>query len=159
MSAELERLAAEFEKFQAKIKQAELTFSGVGDMRERLTELEAVATSQDRTVRVIAGAGGSVKDIQLTPDAVRQPAPALAATIMATLREAVADAVRQQAGIVDETVGGAFGINTTEQVRRAQAEALGTAPDDLTSHHDVAAPPPRQRPDDDDDFSHDSIYR
>lgn len=93
MSAELERLAAEFEKFQARIKQAERTFGGVGDMRERLAELEAVATSPDRCVRVVAGAGGAVKDVQLTPDAMRLPSTTLAATIMSTLRAAGGPAV------------------------------------------------------------------
>lgn len=161
MSADLERLAAEFEKFQAKIKQAELKFSGVGDMQERLGQLEAAATSPDRTVRVVAGAGGAVLDLQLTPDAVRQPAPQLAATIMATLRQAVAEAVRMQAGIVDDSMGGAFGINLSDQVKQAQAEALGTASEALTSHHSQQAPKAQQRPvkrDDDDYFDDYSVY-
>jgi hypothetical protein len=68
-----------------------------------------------------------VTDIQLTPDAMRQAAPALAATIMETLRTAVAEAVRRQASIVDESVGAAFGLNTVDQVGQAQAGALGTA--------------------------------
>ena len=155
MSAEIERLAAEFEKFQAKIRQAEVRFSGVGEMQGRLAELEVVATSPDRAVRVVAGPGGAVKDIQLGADAMRRPAQALAATIMATLREAVAEAVRQQAGIVDETVGGAFGVSTGEQVRQAQAEALGTAVDELTSHHGTAERAPAQPDDHDQDFDQD----
>lgn len=161
MSADVERLAAEFEKFQSKVKQAELTFSGVGEMQDQLAQLEVVATSRDRTVRVVAGAGGAVTDIQLTQDAVLQPAPALAATIMATLREAVAEAVRRQADIVDDAVGVAFGLNTTDQVRQAQAEALGTAVDELSSHHSEPATPPSRsaEPDHDDDFSQDTIYR
>ncbi|MCO1581886.1 YbaB/EbfC family nucleoid-associated protein [Crossiella sp. SN42] len=160
MSADLERLAAEFEKFQAKIKQAEVKFSGVGDMQERLGQLQAAAVSPDRTVRVVAGAGGTVLDLQLTPDAVRQPAPQLAATIMATLRQAVAEAVRMQAGIVDETVGEAFGLNTTDQVKAAQAEALGTATQELTSHHSQQAPAPKRpvKRDDDDYFDGYSVY-
>lgn len=160
MSADLERLAAEFERFQAKIKQAEVKFAGVGEMQDRLTQLEAVATSADRSVRVVAGAGGAVTDLQLTPEALRQPAPALAATIMKTLREAVAEAVRRQAGIVDETVGDAFGVNTSEQVRQAQEEALKTAVDGLAPQ--PVEPPARSRrpitPDEDDDFSQRTVY-
>jgi class 3 adenylate cyclase len=156
----LERLAAEFERFQAKIKQAEVKFAGVGEMQDRLTQLEAVATSPDRTVRVVAGAGGAVMDVQLTPDALRQPAPALAATIMSTLREAVAEAVRRQAGIVDETVGDAFGVGTAEQVRQAQAEALKTAVDSVSPQTREPSAPPRRptRSDEDDDFSERTIY-
>ncbi|TCO62935.1 YbaB/EbfC family nucleoid-associated protein [Actinocrispum wychmicini] len=155
MSADVERLAAEFAKFQSKIQDAELRFSGVGEMQDQVARLEVVATSSDRTVRVVAGAGGAVTDIQLTPDAVRQPAPALAATIMATLREAVAEAVRRQADIVDEAVGAGFGLNTADQVRQAQVEALGTAVDELPSH----SKPDRSARSDDDDFSQDTIYR
>ncbi|HEX6358371.1 YbaB/EbfC family nucleoid-associated protein [Actinophytocola sp.] len=155
MSAELERLAAEFEKFRSRITQAERKFGGIGDMREKLAELEVVATSPDRSVRVVAAAGGAVKDIQLTPDAMRLPSTALSATIMATLREAVAEAVRRQAGIVDDTVGGALGASTVDQVRQAQAQALGTTVDEAPSHQ----PEPRRRPArDDDDYSEDSIY-
>jgi hypothetical protein len=35
VSADVERLAAEFENFQARIKQAEVKFGGLGEMRER----------------------------------------------------------------------------------------------------------------------------
>lgn len=156
MSAELERLTAEFEKFQARIKQAEVKFSGLDEMRERLGQLEAVATSPDRTVRVVAGAGGTVTDLQLTPEAMRKPAPALAALIMTTMRTAVAEAARRQAGIVDETVGGAFGLDTTDQVKQAQAEALRIA--ELSPQ--VTPPPERPaRPKDEDDFSQNTVYR
>lgn len=158
MSAELERLAAEFEKFQAKIKQAERTFGGVGEMRERMAELEVVATSPDRSVRVVAGAGGAVTDIQLTPDAMRLPSTTLSETIMATLRTAVAEAVRRQAGIVDDTIGGTLGASTTDQVRQAQAAALGTVRDDPPSHPGEPSPPRRAARSDDDDFSDQSIY-
>jgi DNA-binding protein YbaB len=158
VSAELERLAAEFEKFQTRIAQAERKFGGIDDMRERLAELEVVATSPDRSVRVVAAAGGAVKDIQLTPDAMRLPSTTLSTTIMATLREAVAEAVRRQAGIVDDTVGGALGAGTVDQVRQAQAQALGTAVDEPPSHQ-PEPPAPRRRPGrDDDDYSEDSIY-
>ena len=156
MSADLERLAAEFEKFQAKIKQAEVKFSGVGELGDQLARLEVVTTSPDRSVRVVAGAGGTVLDLQLTPEAMRQQASTLAATIMTTLRTAVAEAVRRQAGIVDETVGDAFGLNTVDRVRQAQAEALRTSDE---AHHARPAPPNRPARSDDDDFSQKTIYR
>ena len=158
MSAELERLAAEFEKFQTRLKQAEVRFSGVGEMRDQLERLEAVATSPDRTVRVVAGAGGMVKDLQLTPEAMRKPAPALAAMIMTTMRTAVAEAARRQAGIVDETVVGAFGLSTTDQVRQAQSEALGSAAAELTPEPEPPSRAPGRRKDED-DFSQNTIYR
>ncbi len=160
MSFELERLAAEFEKFQTRIQQAEARFGGVAGMQDRISRLEASVTSPDRTVRVVAGAGGAVKDIELTPAALRQPAPALAATIMSTLRAAVAEAVRLQAGIVTETVGGDLGAGLADQVKQAQREALADAVDELSAHHDAAAAPPPKpsAPRDEDDFSQNSVY-
>jgi class 3 adenylate cyclase len=97
-----------------------------------------------------------VMDLQLDNEAMRQPAPALAATIMTTLREAVAEAVRRQAGIVDDSFGDAFGVDTADHVRQAQAEAFGTAEDDHASHQSEPARRPRR--DDDDDFSENTIY-
>jgi class 3 adenylate cyclase len=107
-------------------------------------------------VRVVAGAGGTVTDLQLSPEAMRKPAPALAAMIMTTMRTAIAEAVRRQAGIVDETVGGAFGLNTTDRVKQAQAEALRTA-----EPSSEATPPSKRpaRPKDEDDFSQNTVYR
>jgi DNA-binding protein YbaB len=184
VSAEMELLIAEFEKFQSKVKQAELKFADVGRMQEELARLEAVATSPDRSVRVTVGPGGAVKDIQLGPDAMRQQPGALAATIMSTLQAAVVAAARREAQVVDNTVGSAFGVNTTEQVLQAQATALGTTVEELTSQQGATAPhvpltppappapfrpvappaaQPSQRPnrpaqDGDDDFSQGSIY-
>lgn len=139
----MERLVAEFDKFQARLRQAEVTFGGVGDMQDQLAQLAVVATSPDRNVRVVAGAGGTVTDIRLTADALRQPAPALAATIMSTLREAVAESARRQAAIVDETVGAALGVTVSDQVQQAQDA------------------PPRQprQPDEEDDHNEDSVFR
>ena len=104
-------------------------------------------------MRVVAGAGGAVQDVQLTPEAMRLPSTTLSATIMATLREAVAEAVRRQAGIVEETVGGALGASTTEQVRVAQSAALGTDHGEPSSQDR-----PRRTVADDDEFGDDSIY-
>jgi DNA-binding protein YbaB len=157
VSAELERLAAEFEKFQTRIKQAERTFGDVGEMQARLADLTAVATSPDRSVRVVAGAGGAVQDVQLTPEAMRLPSTTLSALIMSTLRAAVAEAVRKQAGIVDETVGGDLGAATTEQVRVAQAAASGTEPG-TDRPGPSSQDRPRRNPGGDDDFGDDSIY-
>lgn len=160
MSAEFEQLVAEFEKFQSKIKQAETQFAKVGEMQGELAELESVATSPDRSVTVVAGPGGSVKDIRLSPEALRQQPQQLAAAILSTLHTAVADAARKQAGIVDAQFGGAFHLNVEEQVLEAQAEALGTTADDLRSQ--MSEEPPRnpaRRPRNEDDFSEETVLR
>lgn len=155
MSAQMEQLLAQFETFQAKVKEAEARFAGVGDMQEQIAQLETAVTSPDGTVTVIAGAAGTVTDIRLAAGAMHLEAGRLSATIMTTLREAVAEAVRKQAGIVDEAFGDAFGVNTAEQVRQAQAEASGTAEERPASQHQSRKPTPR----DDDYFDQGSILR
>ncbi|MCT2582224.1 YbaB/EbfC family nucleoid-associated protein [Actinophytocola gossypii] len=157
MSAHMEQLIAEFEKFGARIRQAEARFAGVSDLGERVAEVESVATSPDRGVTVVAGAGGMVTDIRLAPEALRLGSAELSATIMATLRQAVAGAARQQAGIVDEAFGGAFNVDASEHVRQAQAAAFGTWEGDLASQDETSS----RRPPDasgDDDFDQDTIF-
>ena len=162
MSAEFEQLVAEFEKFQSKIKKAETQFAKVGEMQEELAELESVAASPDRSVTVVAGPGGSVKDIRLSPEALRQQPQQLAASILSTMHTAVADAARKQAGIVDAQFGAAFHLNVEEQVLEAQAEALGTTSDDLRSQMSEEPPqdtarPAGRRPRVEGDFSEESV--
>ncbi|MFI9450965.1 YbaB/EbfC family nucleoid-associated protein [Amycolatopsis sp. NPDC052450] len=160
MSAEFEQLVAEFEKFQSKIKQAETQFAKVGEMQSELAELESVATSPDRSVTVVAGPGGSVKDIRLSPEALRQQPQQLGAAILSTLHTAVADAARKQAGIVDAQFGGTFHTNVEEQVLEAQAEAWGTTTDDLRSQMSEEPPPgTARRPRNEDDFSEETVLR
>ncbi len=160
VSEEMDRLVAEFEKFQTKLKQAEAQFAKVGDMQEELNALEAQVTSPDRSVTVVAGPSGSVKDLRLSPDAFRQQPDQLAATILATLHQAVAESARKQAGIVDEHVGTAFGLNVSEQVLEAQAAGMGTTVEELESNLPEAQP---QRPAapvrDEEDFANNNLLR
>ncbi|QYN24844.1 YbaB/EbfC family nucleoid-associated protein [Amycolatopsis sp. DSM 110486] len=157
MSAEMDRLVAEFEKFQSKIKQAEANFAKVGDLQDEVVALEATAMSPDRAVTVVAGPGGSVKDIRLTAEALRQQPQQLATTILSTLHRAVADAAVQQAGIVDAHVGAAFGLDVSGQVLEAQAEAMGTTAEELKSKASEAQPAPRRLSDE--DLEHGDILR
>lgn len=161
MSAEFEQLVAQFEQFQSKIKNLDEQFANIGDMQAELGTLEARATSTDRSVTVVAGPGGSVKDIQFTEDALKQRPQALAATVMSTLQEAVADAARQQAGVVDQHMGAATGLNTTDQVLETQAEVLGTTVQELRERMEQGSPPPRQTPEDErhEDYSQQSFLQ
>ena len=109
MSAHMDQLIAEFERFGARIRQAEARFADVSEMGERVARVESVATSPDRNVTVVAGAGGMVTDIRLAPGALRLGAAELSATIMTVLRDAVAGAARQQAEVVGEVFGDTLG--------------------------------------------------
>lgn len=154
----MDRLVAEFDKFQTKLKQAEAQFAKVGDMQEELNALEAEVMSPDRAVTVVAGPSGSIKDLRLTPDALRQQPDQLASTILATLHQAVAESARKQAGIVDEHVGTAFGLNVSEQVLEAQAAGLGTTVEELESNLPEAQPQASPAGDDE-DFANNDLLR
>ncbi|MFE3175508.1 YbaB/EbfC family nucleoid-associated protein [Amycolatopsis sp. NPDC059090] len=159
MSAEMERLVAEFDKFQTKLKQAEAQFAKVGDMQEELNALEAEVMSPDRAVTVVAGPSGSIKDLRLTPDALRQQPDQLATSILATLHQAVAESARKQAGIVDEHVGTAFGLNVSDQVLEAQAAGLGTTVEELESNLPEEQPRQAAPARDDEDFANNDLLR
>ncbi|GAA1329532.1 YbaB/EbfC family nucleoid-associated protein [Saccharothrix algeriensis] len=98
-------------------------------MQRELAAMEVVASSPDRAVTVVAGPSGSIKDIRLADHAVRRPPQALAAALMATLRQAVAEAARRQAGIVENALGD--DMRLTDQVLETQAQLFGVTPQEL----------------------------
>ncbi|MEV6244228.1 YbaB/EbfC family nucleoid-associated protein [Lentzea sp. NPDC051838] len=104
-------------------------FANVGEMQQQLTELEAVATSADRAVTVVAGPSGSIKAIRLTDLAMRRPPHALAAELMSTLQQAVAEAARRQAGIVEGAIGD--DMKLSDQVLETQSQLFGMSKEDL----------------------------
>ncbi|ONI82230.1 hypothetical protein ALI22I_39545 [Saccharothrix sp. ALI-22-I] len=146
MSAEFDQLVAQFEQFQAKIQRVDGQFAGIGEMQQELAALEVVATSPDRAVTVVAGPSGAIKDIRLTDQAMRRPPQALAAALMATLRQAVAEAARRQAGIVENALGD--DMHLTDQVLETQAQLFGVTPQELRAMTEQGAPPqaPPQAP-------------
>ncbi len=155
MSAHMDQLIAQFQNFQTKLRQAETRFAGVGDMQERIAQVETTASSPSGEVTVVAGAGGTVTDLRLTAGAMHLEAGQLSAMIMKTLRQAVAGAVQQQAGIVDDAFGDTLGTTTSEQVRQAQAEAFGTPEEEPASQQQQppsSRPARRRGPRDDDDY-------
>lgn len=146
MSAEFDQLVAQFERFQSQMKRVDQQFANIGDMQQRLTELEAVATSSDRAVTVVAGPSGSIKDIRLTDQAMRRPPHALAAELMTTLQKAVAEAARRQAGIVEGALGD--DMHLKDQVLETQAQLFGMSKEDLrrATEEEVQAPAPQRPP-------------
>lgn len=147
MSAEFDQLVAQFEQFQSKLKRVDEQFANVGQMQQELAELEAVATSPDRSVTVVAGPSGVIKDIRLTDLAMRRSPQALSAALMATVQRAVAEAARRQAGIVESALGD--DMHLTDQVLETQAQLFGTTPEELRAsmeqppHQDQPPVPPR----------------
>ncbi|MEV6714957.1 YbaB/EbfC family nucleoid-associated protein [Lentzea sp. NPDC051208] len=143
-SAAFEQLVAQFEQFQSRMQRVDQQFANIGEMQQQLTEMEAVATSADRAVTVVAGPSGSIKAIKLTEHAMRRSAHALAAELMSTLQQAVAEAARRQAGIVEDAIGD--GMKLSDQVLETQAQLFGMSKEELraVSSDDTApAAPPR----------------
>ncbi|HVW44741.1 MAG TPA: YbaB/EbfC family nucleoid-associated protein [Amycolatopsis sp.] len=140
MSAEFDQLVAQFEQFQSKLKRVDEQFANIGEMQQELAGLEAVATSSDRSVTVVAGPSGSIKDIRLTDLAMRQSPQALAATLKSTLAQAVAEAARRQAGIVENAIGD--DMHLTDQVLQTQAQLFGTTAEELRAMTEQGAPSP-----------------
>jgi DNA-binding protein YbaB len=127
MTAEFDQLVAEFEQFQAQIKNMDDRFEHLAGMQSELASLEVTATSPDHAVTVVAGPGGAVRDIRLTEEALELGAERLGSVLMQTLQNAVADAARQQAGIVEEFAGGPV----LDQVLETQSELTGVPVEEL----------------------------
>ncbi|MEV0676362.1 YbaB/EbfC family nucleoid-associated protein [Actinosynnema sp. NPDC050436] len=148
MSAEFDQLVTRFEQFQAKLHRVDEQFGDLGEMQRELAAMEVVATSPDRAVTVVAGPSGAIKDIRLTDHALRRPPHALAAALMGTLRQAVAEAARRQAGIVEQALGD--DLRLTDQVLETQAELFGVTPQELRAMTeqppDQVQPPPPPPP-------------
>jgi DNA-binding protein YbaB len=140
VSAEFDQLVAQFEQFQSKLKNVDEQFANLGQMQGEIADLEARASSPDRAVTVVAGPGGTIKDIQFTPQALRQPPHALSAAVMSTLQRAVAEAARKQAGIVEGHLGG--DMHLMDQVLQTQAELFGTTPEELRASMEQPQTPP-----------------
>ncbi|WP_086849319.1 YbaB/EbfC family nucleoid-associated protein [Amycolatopsis kentuckyensis] len=150
MSGEFEHLVAEFERFQAGIRDADDRFAGLGTMHQQLTELRASAASADGGVTVVTGPGGAVLDVTFTEAALAKGPQALSATLLATLREAVGEAARRQAVIVEENMGDDLGL--VDQVLETQAVAFGTTVEELRSKLTAEAEAPQ-------DFSEQRVLR
>lgn len=134
---EFERLTQEFEKFQDKIKSFQQQAVDAEAMGQEVADLEAQATSPDGTVTVVAGPGGSIKDIRFSKDARKHGEAQLSSVVMSTLRQAVATSARSQAAIIERYAGPGLGV--LDQVMAAQQEAL-------VAEQQRPAPPPPAEP-------------
>jgi hypothetical protein len=82
--------------------------------------------------------GGAVLDVKFTEAALAKGPQALSATLLTTLREAVGEAARRQAVIVEENMGDDCGL--VDQVLETQAVAFGTTVEELRSKLGEAPP-------------------
>jgi DNA-binding protein YbaB len=79
------------------------SLDNVGDTQRRLTKVTGTAWSEDRMVKAVVGPRGHLVELELDPRIYRRPnSKALAATIVATVRSAVEDVLRQTKEILDD---------------------------------------------------------
>jgi len=144
MSAEFDRLVAEFESFQSKLTNVDDQFEDLAGMQSELAALEVSVTSPDRAVTVVAGVGGSIQDIRFTETAMQLGSQRLSAVVMSAVQEAIAEAARRQAGIVQEYVGG--DVPVLDQVLETQSQVTGVPIDELRKKVEQETPgrPPAQ---------------
>ncbi|MEU0885301.1 YbaB/EbfC family nucleoid-associated protein [Lentzea sp. NPDC005914] len=143
-SAELlEQMRQKLEFFEQANRAADARAAGYDAMGTELREVEASVQSPDRSITVVAGLSGSIKEIRFTEDAKKLSPSQLSQSVMSTLQQAVAAAARQQAEIVQSHTD----IAIAERVAKTQQEIFGQP----------ASPQPRPPVDDDGDTG--SIYR
>jgi DNA-binding protein YbaB len=138
MTAEFDQLVVEFERFQAGLENVDERFERLAGLQGELESLRVSAVSPDHAVTVSAGPGGAVTDVRVTEAAMRLTPEQLSATIMTTLRTAVADAARTQAAIVQDHVGAETDV--LDQVLEVQAEVTGTPVEELRDQVRGAVP-------------------
>jgi DNA-binding protein YbaB len=143
-SPEFEQLVAQFEDFQSRLKHVEEPLADVAAMTSELEALEVTVNSPDRAVTVVAGVGGSIQDIRFTEAAIQLGSQRLSAVVMSTVNEAVAEAARRQAGIVQEHMGGDAPV--LEQVLETQAQVTGVPVEELREKVEQETPARRHVP-------------
>ncbi|GLZ30532.1 hypothetical protein Lesp02_27210 [Lentzea sp. NBRC 105346] len=108
-------------------RKAEQRLAGYQNMKEEIAQLRTAATSPDRAITVVAGPGGSIINVEFRPEAMRMSPQALGRTVMTTLQQAVAQAARQSAEVVQRFAGDQ--IDIAARVNKVQEEIFGPAPE------------------------------
>ncbi|GGJ06492.1 hypothetical protein GCM10011581_49280 [Saccharopolyspora subtropica] len=154
------------ERIQAMMRRFEEQAQKVSELQSAMQGLQGTASSPDRSVTVTVAPSGAVLDLRLAPNAVRQSASDLQQQIMATIREATANAAEQLNNTVAPILGDQF--DQFQQAFNAQGPVIKPATDDdatpppaAPARPTGAAPsrPPQRDDDFDDDFETDSFLR
>lgn len=116
-----------------------------GEMKEEISAVRATVSSNDRAVTVVAGAGGSVLDIQVADQALRGAnAQTLGRMIMSTIQLALAKAAKAQAEVVQRYVGDR--MNILERVNAVQQEFFDKAKEEAARQGQQLGQRSEQRP-------------
>jgi DNA-binding protein YbaB len=79
--------------------------NNIAESQRRILQIKGEAWSDDRMIKAVVGPRGQLVDLEIDPRVYRNPnSKALAASILATVRSAVDDAMRQGREVRDELV-------------------------------------------------------
>jgi len=98
--------------------------------QQRILKIKGEAWSDDRLIKAVVGPRGQLTDLEIDPRVYRNPnSKALAASILATVRAAVDDALRQTREVRDELVP--KDLRALAEGRRGERDLLTTHDADL----------------------------
>lgn len=149
IAEEMEKLQQQLDRLDKSKQETDARFARLDGLKEEMESLEATVTSSDRAVTVVAGPGGGVKSIKFSEEARKLSPTQLSSAATSTLQQAVAQAARQQAEIVQGHLGDSS--NVLERVMKTQEEIFGATP----AGEAEQAPQPEQPPRGDQQARHD----
>ena len=123
IAAQMEQLRQRLETIQRNQQKAQQRFARLDSMKEEVAAIEASVTSRDRAVTVVAGPGAAIKDVRFTDEAKRLTPNQLSHTVTATIQQAVADAARQQATVIQGYLGDQ--VDVLGRVLKIQEDVFG----------------------------------
>jgi DNA-binding protein YbaB len=95
------------------------SISNMGDVQRRMMRMTGVAWSDDRLVKAVVGPRGQLLELEIDPRVYRTPnSKALAASIVATVRAAVEDVLREGNEILQQSLPAEAGIGVDAAVMR-----------------------------------------
>lgn len=123
IAKQMEQLRQRLETIQQDQLKAQERFAKLDTMKEEVAAIEASVTSRDRAVTVVAGPGAAVKAVSFTEEIKRMTPTQLSQTVTSTIQQAVADAARQQAAVVQNYIGDQ--VDILGRVLKTQEEVFG----------------------------------
>jgi DNA-binding protein YbaB len=110
------------------------SIGNIGTVQRRLMQVTGEAWSDDRLIKAVVGPRGQLLDLEIDPRIYRTPnSKALAASIIATVRAAVENVLREGSEILDENLpkDSSFGLDiespTMRMARQHDADVIREA--------------------------------
>jgi DNA-binding protein YbaB len=117
------------------------TVAGLAEAQQKMVRLTGEAWSEDRTVHAVVGPRGHLVDLHIDPRVYRRPdSVALAATIVATVQDAVAEVTERSQRLMETLIPPELrlsrfaGLDAGEVLTASDAHLLGGKDADVELH-------------------------